>query len=156
MFACMQQAKGNAAFSAGKFEEAIEHFTEGIAVAPENHVLYSNRSAAKVSQLFGWTSRGDPLDTVRSPRWCCCEQTRMLTNETAVAATEWNMQTLQLAWCSLQASLQDYEGALEDAEQVSCGKHKGCHLCGVHSSALHAMLGKQQHRCSLKETNDCR
>lgn len=44
----MHQAKGNAAFSAGKFEEAIEHFTEGIAVAPDNHVLYSNRSAAKV------------------------------------------------------------------------------------------------------------
>lgn len=49
VIACMQQAKGNAAFSAGKFEEAIEHFTEGIEVAPENHVLFSNRSAAKVS-----------------------------------------------------------------------------------------------------------
>lgn len=46
------QAKGNAAFQAGNFDEAIEHFTEGIALAPENHVLYSNRSAAKVS--MGW------------------------------------------------------------------------------------------------------
>jgi Flp pilus assembly protein TadD len=43
------QAKGNAAFSAGNFEEAIEHFSKGIEVAPQNHVLYSNRSAAKAS-----------------------------------------------------------------------------------------------------------
>jgi tetratricopeptide (TPR) repeat protein len=50
---CVQQAKGNAAFSAGKFEEAIEHFSQGIEVAPQNHVLYSNRSAAKASICLG-------------------------------------------------------------------------------------------------------
>lgn len=43
------QAKGNAAFAAGDFEAAIEHFSAGIAEAPESHVLYSNRSACKVS-----------------------------------------------------------------------------------------------------------
>lgn len=43
------QAKGNAAFAAGNHEEAIKHFTEGIAVDPSNHVLYSNRSASYVS-----------------------------------------------------------------------------------------------------------
>lgn len=43
------QAKGNAAFSAGNFEEAITYFTEAIDVDPSNHVLYSNRSASYVS-----------------------------------------------------------------------------------------------------------
>lgn len=46
----MLQAKGNAAFSAGKFDEAVTHFTDAIAVDPQNHVLYSNRSAAYASQ----------------------------------------------------------------------------------------------------------
>ncbi|BBN19665.1 stress-induced-phosphoprotein 1 [Marchantia polymorpha subsp. ruderalis] len=43
------KAKGNAAFSAGRFGDAIEHFSEAITHAPENHVLYSNRSAAFAS-----------------------------------------------------------------------------------------------------------
>jgi len=39
------KAKGNAAFSAKKYEEAIGYFTEAIALEPTNHVFYSNRSA---------------------------------------------------------------------------------------------------------------
>lgn len=43
------QAQGNAAFSAGKFVEAADLFSQAIAVDPGNHVLYSNKSAALVS-----------------------------------------------------------------------------------------------------------
>jgi len=43
------KAKGNAAFSAGQFEDAIKHFTDAISVDPSNHVLYSNRSASYAS-----------------------------------------------------------------------------------------------------------
>ncbi|RMZ57494.1 hypothetical protein APUTEX25_003737, partial [Auxenochlorella protothecoides] len=42
-------AQGNAAFSAGKFVEAADLFSQAIAVDPGNHVLYSNKSAALAS-----------------------------------------------------------------------------------------------------------
>lgn len=51
------QAKGNAAFSAGNFEEAIKHFTDAIELDPTNHVLYSNRSAAEVGVWGSGTAR---------------------------------------------------------------------------------------------------
>ena len=37
---------GNDAFSAGRYSEAVEHFTKAAAIDPTNHVFYSNRSAA--------------------------------------------------------------------------------------------------------------
>lgn len=43
------QDQGNAAFKAGNFEEAAEHFSAAIELDPSNHVLYSNRSAAYAS-----------------------------------------------------------------------------------------------------------
>ena len=37
---------GNASFQSNDFPQAIEHFTNAIALDESNHVLYSNRSAA--------------------------------------------------------------------------------------------------------------
>lgn len=64
------KAKGNAAFSAGKYSEAIVHFTDAINLAPTNHVLYSNRSAAYASLNQYDDALSDALKTVElKPEW---------------------------------------------------------------------------------------
>ncbi|KAF3791046.1 Hsp70-Hsp90 organizing protein 3 [Nymphaea thermarum] len=64
------KAKGNAAFSAGRFEEAARHFSDAIALAPSNHVLYSNRSAAYASLHKYSDALADAKKTVElKPDW---------------------------------------------------------------------------------------
>ena len=45
------KALGNAAFSGGRYQEAVTHFSAAVALDPANHVLYSNRSAAQARAL---------------------------------------------------------------------------------------------------------
>lgn len=64
------KAKGNSAFAAGKFDDAIQHFTEAINLAPTNHVLYSNRSAAYSSLKKFSEALSDAQKTVElKPDW---------------------------------------------------------------------------------------
>jgi len=64
------KAKGNAAFAAKNYDEAIGFFTEGIAVDTSNHVLYSNRSACYAGQQ-NWPKAIDDADKCISikPDW---------------------------------------------------------------------------------------
>jgi len=41
--------KGNAAFTAKSFDDAVKHFTAAVALDGTNHILFSNRSGAKLS-----------------------------------------------------------------------------------------------------------
>ncbi|XP_044477178.1 hsp70-Hsp90 organizing protein 3-like [Mangifera indica] len=64
------KAKGNAAFSARDYEAAVRHFTDAIALAPSNHVLYSNRSAAYASLQNYAEALADAKKTVElKPGW---------------------------------------------------------------------------------------
>lgn len=42
--------KGNKAFQAKSYDEAIDLFTQAIQLEPTNHVLWSNRSAARAGK----------------------------------------------------------------------------------------------------------
>ncbi|GER28016.1 stress-inducible protein [Striga asiatica] len=64
------KAKGNAAFSAGNYDDAVRHFTDAIVLAPTNHVLYSNRSAAYASLSKFSEALSDAQKTVElKPDW---------------------------------------------------------------------------------------
>lgn len=64
------KAKGNAAFSSGNFSDAIRHFSDAINLAPTNHVLYSNRSAAYASLNQFSEALSDAEKTVElKPDW---------------------------------------------------------------------------------------
>ena len=68
--------QGNAAFSAGKFDEAIQHFSDAIAINPSNHVLYSNRSAAYVRPAARPPARFRRFRRRRPPRRAACRLQR--------------------------------------------------------------------------------
>ncbi|KAH7856934.1 hypothetical protein Vadar_007103 [Vaccinium darrowii] len=64
------KVKGNAAFSAGNYADAIRHYTEAIDLSPDNHVLYSNRSAACVSRNQYTEALFDAKNAVKlKPDW---------------------------------------------------------------------------------------
>ena len=42
--------QGNKAFAAKEYDKAIDLFSQAIAIDPKNHVLWSNRSAAKTGK----------------------------------------------------------------------------------------------------------
>lgn len=53
------KAKGNAALQAGNFDDAIDAYTEAIELDATNHVFYSNRSAAYLSNDNGEAALAD-------------------------------------------------------------------------------------------------
>ncbi|KAG6475876.1 hsp70-Hsp90 organizing protein-like [Zingiber officinale] len=64
------KAEGNKAFSAGRFDDAILHFSKAIEFAPDNHILYSNRSAAYASLQRYDAALADARKTVEiKPDW---------------------------------------------------------------------------------------
>ena len=64
------QKLGNDAFAAGRYAEAIEHFTKAAALDPTNHVFYSNRSAAQAGLGDFESALADAEKTVAyKPDW---------------------------------------------------------------------------------------
>lgn len=62
--------KGNAAFSAKKYDEAADLFSQCIAVDPTSEVFYSNRSAAYAALKRFEDALADAEKTVAlKPRW---------------------------------------------------------------------------------------
>merc|ERR1740136_431627 len=56
-------AKGNTAFQAKNFSEAIEHYTSAINIDGANHMYYHNRS-------FAYFSKGDDLNALKDANSC--------------------------------------------------------------------------------------
>lgn len=62
--------QGNAALTAGNFEEAIKAYSDAIKLDESNHVLYSNRSAAYLKAGKLQEALNDAEKTVQlNPTW---------------------------------------------------------------------------------------
>lgn len=62
--------KGKKAFTEGRFQEAIEHYTGAIQLDPGNFILYSNRSAAEASLNLWESALQDANKVVElQPEW---------------------------------------------------------------------------------------
>lgn len=58
--------QGNKAFAAKDWDKAIELFSKGLDLDPNNHVLWSNRSAAKAAKK-DWEGALDDAEQVIHP-----------------------------------------------------------------------------------------
>ena len=56
--------KGNAALEAKKYDEAIDYYTQAIALDTSNHLLFSNRSAVYIKQEKYKEALDDALKTI--------------------------------------------------------------------------------------------
>ncbi|KAI1655338.1 hypothetical protein F4813DRAFT_367600 [Daldinia decipiens] len=64
------KALGNKAIADKKFDEAIDAFTKAISIDPNNHILYSNRSAAYASKKDWTNALNDAEKTTQiKPDW---------------------------------------------------------------------------------------
>ncbi|TDZ16256.1 Heat shock protein sti1-like protein [Colletotrichum orbiculare MAFF 240422] len=64
------KALGNKAIAEKNFDEAVAKFTEAIAIQPDNHILYSNRSAAYASKKDWQHALEDATKTTEiKPDW---------------------------------------------------------------------------------------
>nr|AXS58642.1 cochaperone Sti1 homeolog f [Epichloe coenophiala] len=64
------KALGNKAIAEKNFDDAIDKFTQAIALQPENHILYSNRSAAYASKKEWDNALQDADKTIQiKPDW---------------------------------------------------------------------------------------
>lgn len=54
------KARGNAAFAAARYDEAIDLYSRALDGAPTSHVLYSNRAAAYLARRLP----GDALNAI--------------------------------------------------------------------------------------------
>ena len=60
---------GTAAFKAGRFDDAVAHFTTAIEADPQSHVLFSNRSAA-YAKLEQYKASGPHRRLTHAPLSC--------------------------------------------------------------------------------------
>lgn len=128
MKAAELKGKGNAAFAAGKFEDAADVFSQCIAMDPRNEVYYSNRAAAYISLKRYSDAERDARKVVElKPSWVkgwARLGTALLAQDDATEAREALQKALALEPHDTALQTQLSKAMALEAKELASGQHK--------------------------------
>jgi len=142
---------GNKAFAEKNYEEAIKHYSDAIKRDPDNHVLYSNRSAS-------YGGKGDWKASAEDAKECIRVDPAFIKGYYRLAAAQMELKEFDAALATIKQGLvvdKDNSQLLKQQRSVKHLKKEASKPASAPQSAMSGMShGKQLDAATQKELQD--